>query len=187
MNAGEVVSLQRVKAWWAYTEIRSPRLMPEYQRDPRVPPLRAKIETAAFEHLSAFEVAALEEIFEIFRGDLLSHYLVDVREFVIKEWSANQLAQVYAMSELDPLGEGRYRPFEIYAASQRPTGPHARLDPRVAADNVPMTTVLRTPDPLVIGIYKGFRVLIDGYFRGILFMRSASPGERVPLLVPIRR
>ena len=107
MNAGEVVSLQRVKAWWAYTEIRSPRLMPEYQRDPRVPPLRAKIETAAFEHLSAFEVAALEEIFEIFRGDLLSHYLVDVREFVIEEWSANQLAQVYAMSELDPLGEGR--------------------------------------------------------------------------------
>jgi hypothetical protein len=29
------------------------------------------------------------------------------------------------------------------------------------------------------------QVLIDGYFRGLIFMRSASPGERIAVLVPV--
>ena len=45
MRPGEAVSLQRTKAWWAYSEIRSLRLTEEYRIDPRVPPLSAKIET----------------------------------------------------------------------------------------------------------------------------------------------
>jgi hypothetical protein len=162
MRPGEAVSLQRTKAWWAYTEIRSPRLTEEYRIDPRVPPLCAKIETVAFECLSAFEFNALAEIFETFRGSYLNHYCADVREFVIEEWSAEQLGRVYAMSEVDPSGEGRYQSFAVYAASPRPTGSTAHLDPRVAADKVPLTAALRAPDPLVIGRYKGFEVLIDG-------------------------
>jgi hypothetical protein len=55
----------------------------------------------------------------------------------------------------------------------------------VAADKVPLSTALMAPDPLVIGRYKGFQVLIDGYFRGLLFMRSASPDERIAVLVPV--
>ena len=61
MKPGEVVSLQRMKAWWTYTEIRSPRLTEEYQIDPRVPPLLAKVRTEAFKSLSAFEIDALAE------------------------------------------------------------------------------------------------------------------------------
>jgi hypothetical protein len=154
MKAGEVVSLQRMKAWWAYSEIRSPRFTAIYQRNPRVPPVYAKITTCAFEDLSAFEVDALVEIFETARGRLLSHYWTDVREFVIEEWSADQLRQVYAMSEADPAREGRFHPFAVFAASLRPTGPSARRDPRIAADNVPLTTALRAPDPLIVGLYK---------------------------------
>jgi hypothetical protein len=88
------------------------------------------------------------------------------------------------MSEADPAREGRFHPFAVYAASPRPTGPSARRDPQIAADNVPLTTALRAPDPLIVGLYKGFRVLIDGYFRGLLFVQSASAGRaccRVPL------
>ena len=104
MKAGEAVSLQRMKAWWAYTEIRSPRLREEYRIDPRVPPLCAKIETVAFECLSAFEVNALAEIFETFRGSYLNHYWADVREFVIEEWSAEQLGRVLCDVRGRPLG-----------------------------------------------------------------------------------
>ena len=187
MKTGQTVSLQRMKAWWTYSEIRSPRLTAEYQIDPRVPPLCGKIGTVAFESLSAFEIDALAEIFETFRGRHLNHYWADVREFVMEEWSTDQLGRVYAMSETDQLGEGRYQPFVVYAASARPTGSTAPLDPRVAADKVPLTTVWRAPDPLVVGRYKGFQVLIDGYFRGVLFLRSASPGERIAVLVPVPR
>ncbi len=101
MRPGEVVSLQRMKAWWTYTEIRSPRLTEEYQVDPRVPPLLAKVGRVAFKSLSALEIDALAEIFETFRGSYLNQYWADVREFVIEEWSAEQLGRVYAMSEVD--------------------------------------------------------------------------------------
>jgi hypothetical protein len=145
----------------------------------------ASIGTVGFESLSASEVDALAEIFETFRGRYLNHYWADVREFVIEEWSAEQLGRVYAMSELDPSGEGRYQAFAVYAASPRPTGPTAQLDPRIAADKAPLTTALRAPDPLIVGRYKGFQVLIDGYFRGLIFMRSASPDERIAVMVPV--
>ncbi|MGA8615976.1 MAG: hypothetical protein WB760_30685 [Xanthobacteraceae bacterium] len=184
MKAGEVVSLQKMKARWVCSEIRSPRLAEHYQIDPRVPPLRAKIETAAFECLAASEIDALVEIFETYRGSYLSHYWADVREFVIEEWSADQLDRVYAMSEVDSSGEGRYRPFAVFAAAPRPTGPTAQIDPRVAADKTPLSTALLTPDPLVVGRYEDVHVLIDGYFRALVFMRSASPGERIAVLVP---
>jgi hypothetical protein len=187
MKAGEVVSVQRMKARWAYSEIRSPRLTAVYQRNPRVPPLYVKVTTFAFEDLSEFEVDALVEIFETARGRLLNHYWSEVREFVLEEWSADQLGQVYAMSEADPWREGRFHPFAAYAASPRPTGPNAGRDPRVAAHNVPLTTTLPELDPLVIGFYKGLQVLIDGYFRGLIFLRSAAPGERVAILVPVLR
>ena len=157
MKAGEAVSLQRMKAWWAYTEIRSPRLREEYRIDPRVPPLCAKIETVAFECLSAFEVNALAEIFETFRGSYLNHYWVDVQEFVIEEWSAEQLGRVFAMSEVGPSGEGRYQPFAVYAAAPRPTGPTAWLDPRLAADKVPLTAPIGHPILLSLGATRGSR------------------------------
>ena len=166
---------------------RSPRLTEEYQTDPRVPPLCARITTVAFELLLVFEVDALAEIFETFRGSYLNHYWADVQEFVIDELSAEQLGRVYAMSELDPSGEGRYEAFAVYAAAPRPTGPTAWLDPRVAADKVPLKTALSTHDPLIVGLYQGFQVLIDGYFRGLLFLRSAAPSERVAVLVPVPR
>ncbi len=101
-----------------------------------------------------------QKIFDSFRSGYLNHCWADVREFVIVEWSAEQLGRVYAMSELDPSGEGRYQPFAVYAAGPRPTDATAWLDPRVAADKVPLTTTLRTPDPLILGCYKGFQILI---------------------------
>jgi hypothetical protein len=187
MRAGEVVSVQRAKARWAYSEIRSPRLTAVYQRNPRVLPLYGKVTTSAFEDLSEFEVDALVEIFETARGRLLNHYWSEVREFVLEEWSADQLGQVYAMSEADPWRQGRFHPFAVYAKSPRPTGPKAGRDPRVAADHVPLTTTLPELDPLVVGLYKDLRVLIDGYFRGLIFMRSAASGGRVAILVPVPR
>jgi hypothetical protein len=187
MKTREAVSMRRMKAWWAYSEIRSPRLTEVYQRNPKVPPLCARIKTFAFEDLTEFEVDALVEIFETARGRLLNHYWSEVREFLLDEWSADQLGRVYAMSEADPAGEGRFKPFAVYAASPRPTGPAARRDPRIAADQVPLTTTLRAPDPLVVGLYNGFQVLIDGYFRGLVFMRAAAPDERIAILVPVAR
>jgi hypothetical protein len=46
---------------------------------------------------------------------------------------------------------------------------------------------LRASAPLIVGLFNGFEVLIDGHFRGILFLRTASPGERIAVLAPVAR
>ncbi len=185
MKCGDTVSLKEMKARWAFSEIRSPRLAADYHLDPRVPPLSARIGTATFESLSAADIDALVDIFETFRGNYLKHYLAGVRAFMVEEWSADQLARIYVMSEVDSTGAGRFQTFSEYAVAPRPTGPAARLDPRVAAGSVPSSMTVPTADPLVVGKYKDFQVLIDGYFRGLIFMRSAAPAERIVMLVPV--
>jgi hypothetical protein len=185
MKAGDRVSLDRMKAWWTWGEMRSPRWAAGYRADARAAPLCARVESLAFEQLAAGDIAALAEVFEEFRGEFLAHYWAEVREFVIEEWSADRLGRIYAMTEADPLGGGHYRPLAVYAAAARPTGAGARLDPRVAADAVPPGLALRASAPLIVGLYKGFQVLIDGHFRGILFLRSARPGERIATLAPV--
>ena len=61
--------------------------------------------------LSPSEVDTLAQLYESIRGCSLNHYIAEVREFLIEEWSAEQLGQVYATSELDASGEDRYQPF----------------------------------------------------------------------------
>ena len=185
ITADKVVSLHRMKAWWAFSEISSPRFALTYQQDLRVPALYARIRSVTFECLSPFEVDTLAQLYESIRGCSLNHYIAEIREFVIEEWSAEQLGQVYAMSELDASGQGRYQPFAAYAASPCPT-PTEWFDPRVAAEKLSWSTTFRAHDPLIVGIYRGLRVLIDGYVRGLVFMKTASPGERVAVLAPVQ-
>jgi len=151
MKLGDTVSLKEMKARWALSEIRSPRLAPHYRLDPRVPSSSARIGPATFESLSGSDIDALVDIFETFRGNYLQHYLADVRTFAVEAWSVDQLGRVYVMSEADPTGAGRFQTFSAYATGPRSTGPAATIDPRVAADKVPLSTALRTADPLVIG------------------------------------
>jgi hypothetical protein len=89
------------------------------------------------------------------------------------------------MSETDPTGVGRFQLFSAYAVAPRPTGPAAGLDPRVAADSVPLSMALRTSDRSSSGNTRTFQGLIDGYFRGLIFMRSGALAERVAVLVPV--
>jgi hypothetical protein len=187
MKAGDRVGLERMKAWWTWGEMRSPRWAAGFRADARAAPLCKRVESRAFEQLDVRDLAALAEIFEEFRGEFLAHYWAEVSEFVIEEWSAERLGRTYAMTEADPQGDGHYRRLAAYAAAPRPTGTNAWLDPRVAADAVPAGLALPAAPPLIVGLYQGFQVLIDGHFRGILFLRAARPGERIAVLAPIAR
>ena len=98
MKAGDRVSLERMKAWWTWGEMRSPRWAAGYRADARAAPLCTRVESLAFEQLAAGEIAALAGMFEEFRGRFLAHYWAEVREFVIEEWSADRLGRTSAMT-----------------------------------------------------------------------------------------
>jgi hypothetical protein len=182
MVGADTVSLTGMKARWAFSELKSERTN-IYYHDPRAPALRAKIANLEFDQLTVGELSILAEMWEPARGIYQGTYLTDVSEFVRQDWSTAQLAEVWAMSQMDPRGEGRFRSMLAYAVSPRPP---SETDPRVAADRLYSSgKSFRCTDPIVVGLFNGRRVLIDGYCRSILFMQSADVSDRIPVLVPI--
>lgn len=186
MTTEERVSVNQVKALWALNELKSPRTSKHYH-DSRAPAVFQKLgaSTSPFVDSESPEFRMLVEMFEPARGQFLHMYFNGIKEFVLEQWTVEQIRCLNAMSQMDPSGRAQFISVQDYALSPPPIGADDG-DPRVAAAKVPPSnTPFRTVDPVVIGLYNGLRVLIDGYCRSILFMRSAKPDSRIPVLVPV--
>ena len=118
MRPGEVVSLQRMKAWWTYTEIRSPRLTEEYQVDPRVPPLLAKVGSVAFKSLSALEIDALAEIANRHLCYVLNKTTARAYAFPIFALIGGRIARVVWKELVEPIIQERSFPSRFNARGE---------------------------------------------------------------------
>jgi hypothetical protein len=185
MMIGEKRSVEQVKAAWALNEIRSLRTTRFYD-DHRIPELLRTVGTSSSTALdtATSEFRLLLELFENARGRYLHMYFAGIKEFVLEQWSVERLCVINAMSQMDPLGKGRFISVLAFALSPPPVGTDA-YDPRTAVAKVPLSDKpFQTDEPIVVGLYNSFQVLIDGYGRSILFMRSADRQSRIPVLVP---
>jgi hypothetical protein len=184
-DAVMTISLHEMKAWWAFTEMKSQRTRSFYH-DSRVPMMQRKLKGLDFANVAMPDRDVLVEMWEPGRGKFLWMYLVDVSGFTLENWSATQLSKVSKMREMDPE-RGRFFSMLTYATSPRPTGPGSERDPRVVADRLPLSAKeLQAGDPVIVGLYhEGRQVLIDGYTRGVRFIQCAGATNRIPVLVPI--
>jgi hypothetical protein len=146
------VSLEDAKAEWGFNEIGSDRTRAFYH-DPRVPILREQFKGRAVYELTKGERDTLCEIWESARGAYLSGYLVGVNEFEMKSLSPSQVAELWAMSQMDPKAKGRFFSMLAYATSPRPIGAGSENDPRAVADRQTLLGVSIQPvPPIVVGL-----------------------------------
>ncbi len=188
MTAGERFSLEYVKALWALSELKSPRTIRHY-RDSKVLAFREQLGTTTLrlEDSASPEFRMLLEMFEDARGKFLHMYLNGISEFVFEMWSVERLREIRAMLQMDPLGEGRLISVLAYSLSPPPEGTDDG-DPRVAAALAAASDrPFQVNEPVIVGLYDGSQVLIDGYYRILMFMRSAGAQDRIPVLAPVPR
>ena len=57
-------------------------------------------------------------------------------------------------------------------------------DPRTEADKVPFNTPFQQGEPVVVTPKYGPDILIDGYGRGVLFMRTPNPDALIKVWYP---
>lgn len=57
-------------------------------------------------------------------------------------------------------------------------------DPRVQADRIPFNTPF-DPEPITVVGAQSLNILLDGYLRAVLFMRSPDPGETIKVWYPV--
>jgi hypothetical protein len=140
--------------------------------------------TAPFVEPGSSEFKVLIEMFEAARGKFLHMYFEGISEFVLEQWPVERLCGINSMSQMDPLRRGRFISVLAFALSPPPVGADDG-DPRIAAAKVPLSdTPFRPNEPVIVGLYNDLQVLIDGYCRSILFMRSAGPQDRISVLIP---
>jgi len=186
MITGERRSVDHVKALWALNEIKSDRTK-KFYHDIRVPEILHSLGTGTDSVVDpgSSEFRVLIEMFEAAREKFLYMYFNGVKEFVMEQWPVERLCAVKAMSQMDPLGRGRFISVLAFALSPPPAGADDG-DPRVAAARAPLSDAPIIPtEPVIAGLYNGLQVLIDGYRRSILFLRSAGQDDCIPILVPI--
>jgi len=106
-------------------------------------------------------------------------------------WTRGQLAQVWALPAYNPPAKKTpvpYYDFYIGAPNTGPGGTAEDSDARVAAKRIPLD-LPPPPDeePVIMISVPGAYILLEGYLRSVLFMRSADLSRRLLVWVPATR
>ena len=178
---GKIVKPAEVAARWSFCEITG-RFAGEYRerhRDPDSAALIAKIMTGlAFDDLTDADHARLADWFHTgFRSDF-ANAMRWYDAFICESWTAERLSNLCVMPSVEP---DRRR---LGSLTNSP-GRDEIANPRVALARIPHDEIYKHGEPLVVGHWDdGLPVLWEGYFRAMLFLRSAKPSDEILLWVP---
>ena len=96
-------------------------------------------------------------------------------------WTKDQFGRIYTIVEMAPDRKSNI-PFLSFIACPRFNEPS---DPRVQADRIPLETPFVQTEPVIVLPYGSINILIDGYLRGVLFMRSPDPDATILVWFPV--
>jgi hypothetical protein len=176
------ITRDELKARWAFNEFRTERgkvnyaqLCPEKIRD-----------GVRFSELAPQEVSHLVWMAEQYRAPLMPDLKAD--RYECKLWTKEQLGRTYTIRRMAPSRNDNI-PFLSFVACPRFTelaNPQLleQSDPRVQADKIPFDEPLRQEEPVIVLPCDTAQILIEGYLRGVLFMRSRDPDSRIMVWVP---
>ena len=172
---GARITREELKVRWAFSEFRAERWRAGYAA------LSAgKIrEGVAFPELTPDEVSHLSWMIEKCRANLVPE-LNKADTYECQAWTKEQLGRIYTIVPMSPSREENI-PILSFIACARFT---EQSDPRVQADKIPFDTPFVQTEPVIVLPYGAIQLLIDGYLRSVLFMRSRDPDARIMVWVP---
>lgn len=148
---------------------------------PRTPLSRwkryARRQNVAFADLTTGEIAHLAWIAETSR----KHHVPELNKADVYEcqaWTKDQLGRTYTIVGMAPDRNSSI-PFLAFIACPRFNEPS---DPRVQADRIPLETSFVQTEPVIVLPSGTMNILIDGYLRSVLFMRSPDPDAKILLV-----
>lgn len=181
---GKIVTTHELKARWAYAELDSKRFAARYS-GPHLSRLRdEKIKATPFEALDPSDHATLVELLYGARNADFVNAANAAREYCAETWSKAQLTRTFVVTH---YGDGRFAPYaEFYfgAPRKRPDGSPDPDDARLKARNVPSGALPDGLERLIFVRHQGLLVLLEGYLRSILLMRSDDPEIAIPVWAP---
>lgn len=182
---GREIEKKELQARWAYTELTSVRFKSNYEPSANSDLFYKAENGVDFSSLTADERDRLVKLHEKYRRGFLP--LMEFARFSCESWSKLQLASIWALPAFDPNGKQHPIPFLTFLALPRLNnldGTPDNGDPRREADKVPTDQGFGQTEPLVVGLLGTVPILIDGYCRAVLFMRSENPAAQLLVWIP---
>lgn len=179
-----VADRDEVKARWGYSELFSQRFARDYASVNLSAGLRDRASKKAdFSDLLPSERAELVRMLSSGPRNGLAASLDAIETFQCSAWSKEELVRIWAISAFDPNGKQHIIPYLSFLAGPRLS--NDPNDPRSAADLVATTIPFKQDTPGIVTSLSSVPVLVDGYCRSVLFMRSENTLERFLVWVPL--
>lgn len=171
MTANEI-DAHELKARWGFSEARSPRWSADYAS--------VKLPTS-FDDTSPETREELVAALTKQRPHLAP--AIDAHEkYETQLWSKEQLGRAYTILRMAPSRNANI-PFLSFIACPRFD---EDSDPRVQADAVPFDEpFVQTEGAIILPIADVGPILIEGYFRSVIFMRTPDPNARIAVWYPL--
>jgi hypothetical protein len=171
---GTKITREELKARWAFAEFRAERGKVNYAHlcPGKIP------DDVQFSELTPDEVSHLVWMVEQHRMPLMSALVADTYE--CKLWTKEQLCRTYTIIRMAPSRAENIR-FLSFIACRRF---NEESDPRVQADKIPFDTPFVQVEPVIVLPQGAVQMLIEGYLRSVLFVRSRDPDARIMVWVP---
>ena len=185
---GAQITAHEAKARWAYSELLSGRFGKNYVG---IGPNHIYDAAAAknpFSTLPQSDHDELVKMLERGRDPALTAMVDSSAMYRSEAWTKGQLVHTWALPMFNTPAKQRPIPYYDFYSGRPNTGPAGIAedsDPRVAARNIPYGTPFdQNHEPVIVVGKPGEYVLLQGYLRSIIFMRSSDPSHRLLAWVP---
>lgn len=190
VQIGNRVTRRVLKARWAYSELTSTRVGYKYEANYKNGDNTHVFEYARankpFEELDESDTSHLVTMNEHYRAGF-QEALATSEVYECAAWTKDELSRVLTIPVLDPQRKNRNVPFLSYAIAppfRRPDGTVEMTDPRAVAETIPLDKRTLQHEPVPAIRVNGRYMLLDGYLRSILFMRSEDPDATLLAWIP---
>ena len=173
---GVRITREQLKARWAFAEIGAERWRAKYATFP-LEKIRKNISVA---DLNSKEIAHLAWIAESSRQNLVPE-LNKVEVYECQAWTKDKFGRACTIMGMAPDRNSNI-PFLSFIACPRF---NESSDPRVQADRIPFETPFVQTEPIIVLPYGAINIVIEGYLRGVLFMRSPNPDAEILVWFPV--
>ena len=172
---GTRISRDELKARWAFNELRTKRWAAAFAS---LSPERVR-RGVDFADLTLEERSHLVWMIESYRKNLVAA-LRHHGAFRCEAWTKEQVGRTFTVPRMAPNRKENI-PFLSFLACPRFAEP---WEPRAQADQVPFDTPFVQTEPAIVLPNGPMQILVEGYLRAVLLMRSRDPEARLLVWVP---
>jgi hypothetical protein len=188
VKVGAQITAHEAKARWAYSELLSSRFGKNYVGVGAKHIYDAAAAKNPFSTLLPADHDELAKMLDRGRDPALTAMVDSSPLYRSEAWTKGQLAHTWALPAFNPPAKRSAIPYYDFYTGRPNTGPAGTAedsDPRVAARAIPYGTPFnQSHEPVIVIGEPGKYVLLEGYLRSIIFMRSSDPSHRLLVWVP---